>query len=123
MIGLVLLWLFPLLVGVGHWTDGTYGVRTIHVQSLAEMREWNFRQALSESGWPPQLHETVVRIARCESGFQSDAVSPDGKDFGDMQVRKEAHPELRYDLLDRKQNLAAAYAVYQKQGWEAWSCH
>ena len=120
---ILLLWL-ALLYPVGHYADGSAAVLP-YAQSmtLSEMRESEFRYELGRSVWPAELREAVVRIARCESRFESDAVSPDGEDFGDLQIRASQHPELAgFDLLDRRQNLAAGYQVYIKQGFSAWSC-
>lgn len=125
MIAAVLLWLLSLLYPVGYAVDGSrFPVVSYYTMSLSEMRELNFRDALRDSPWPRQLREAVVELARCESRFESDAVSADGQDFGDLQIRRSAHPEFAsLDLLDRRQNLAAGYTVYQKQGWTAWACY
>lgn len=124
VIAAVVLWLLGMFYPVAHYADGPPSL-VPHAQSmtLEAMREQNFRAELVRSRWPVYTWPDVVRIARCESRFESDAVSEDGKDFGDLQIRREQHPELvGFDLLDRPQNIEAGWVVYQKQGWEAWAC-
>lgn len=109
---------------VAYYSDGTrLPVPFPRVLTLAEARERAFAEAVADSPWART--PGVARVARCESRFESDAVSPDGQDRGLMQVRASAHPDLaaRYDLLDPRQNLEAAWIVFtERGGWAAWSC-
>lgn len=82
--------------------------------------------ALAASPWPSHLWEAVVDIAYCESRFDALAVGDQGQSFGLMQVHAPAHPRLvrSFDLLDARDNLAAAYVVYLEAGgsFRPWSC-
>jgi hypothetical protein len=59
----------------------------------------------------------ALAVARCESGLDPGAVSPDGQNIGVFQVNviHGWHPGLA-------ENVAKAYAIYVDQGWGPWSC-
>lgn len=85
--------------------------------------EWLIRQTF------PETPEKAVRIARCESRFDPTAVSPDGANWGVMQVNvvhKGLAAAMGYSwgqMLQVLPNLAVARAVYDRAGgWGPWSC-
>lgn len=107
-----------------HFGDGTVAPLTTipRVLTIAEQRERAFREAVADSPWR-ETPEEVVAVSRDEGGFRSDAIGDQGRAFGDMQVRSDAHPDLaaRFDLLDRRQNLIAAWIVFtERGGWKNW---
>lgn len=82
--------------------------------------------ALAASPWPVGLHDSVVRIAQCESKLQPNGIPGDhGLAVGLMQVRQDQHPALaaKYDLRSVGGSLAAAWEVYREAGsFRPWSC-
>ena len=65
---------------------------------------------------------TALRVFRCESGLTADAISPDGRNIGIAQINLVHGYSVQY-LLDARNNLAVAYALYLDQGWAPWSCY
>jgi soluble lytic murein transglycosylase-like protein len=64
-------------------------------------------------------------VAYCESRFDPAAVSPDGANFGVMQVNKIHAAKVGGDLallLEPKINLEVAHQIWLDQGWKPWSC-
>ena len=72
----------------------------------------------------------VQRIIGCESTWDPLAVSPDGRNWGLMQIglvhldKLEALTGSRdpYLLLEPEINLAVGYALYVESGWAPWAC-
>jgi len=89
-------------------------------------------EALRESAWPGALHPDVVRIALCESSMQDGtlrmnprAIGDQGRAWGLLQIRRDAHPEIaaRHDLLSVDGALAAGWEVYgAAESFQPWSC-
>ncbi len=85
--------------------------------------EWLIRQTF------PETPDKAVRVARCESTLDPTAVSPDGANWGLMQVNvvhKALAARMGYSwaqMLQAGPNLAVARAVYDRAGgWGPWSC-
>jgi hypothetical protein len=89
--------------------------------------EWLIRQTF------PETPDKAVRVARCESTLDPTAVSPDGANWGLMQVNvvhKALAARMGYSwaqMLEAGPNLAVARAVaravYDRAGgWGPWSC-
>jgi hypothetical protein len=85
--------------------------------------EWLIRQTF------PETPDKAVRVARCESTLDPGAVSPDGANWGLMQinvVHKGLAASMGYSwaqMLQARPNLAVARAVYDRAGgWGPWSC-
>jgi hypothetical protein len=85
--------------------------------------EWLVRQTF------PETPDKAVRVARCESRLQPGAISPDGANWGVMQVNVvhrglAARMGYSWDqMLQAGPNLAVARAVYDRAGgWGPWSC-
>ena len=68
--------------------------------------------------WPCEWAWAVVG---CESGFQVDAVSPDGQHIGLFQVSL-VHRWTREELLNPVVNVAAAAELYTRSGGQPWAC-
>lgn len=73
---------------------------------------------------------TAVAIALAESGGDTQAYNPETKagtpagfgSYGLWQIYRKAHPEFGpWNLFDPNQNAAAAFSVYNSQGFGAWS--
>lgn len=85
--------------------------------------EWLIRQTF------PETPDKAVRVARCESRLDPEAVSPGGSNVGLMQinvVHKGLAARMGYSwgqMLQAAPNLAVARAVYDAAGgWSPWSC-
>ncbi len=85
--------------------------------------EWLIRQTF------PETPDKAVRVARCESTLDPGAVSPDGANWGLMQinvVHRGLVASMGYSwgqMLQAGPNLAVARAVYDRAGgWGPWSC-
>jgi len=72
--------------------------------------------------------ETALRIARCESGLRSDAISWDGTSYGVMQLYAPiwagVFPEFWSRWDSAEWNIAVAYQIYVRAGysWWPWAC-
>src|SRR5579859_6631813 len=77
---------------------------------------------------------TAVAIALAESGGDPQQYNPEIKarggtppgygSYGLWQIYRKMHPEFAsWNLYDPNQNAAAAYSVYQAQGFAAWSTY
>jgi soluble lytic murein transglycosylase-like protein len=76
----------------------------------------SIQQAAASAGWPGELLAKVERVATCESGGRTTAVSSAGY-VGLMQVAPWLHGAVPADAVGQ---LAQAYQVYLQQGWNAW---
>lgn len=67
---------------------------------------------------------TALRVARCESTLQPDAVGAGS--YGLMQIQASVHswkwPTFWEDWMIPERNLEYAWEIYQGRGWYAWSC-
>lgn len=66
---------------------------------------------------------TMLRIVGCESTDNPDAVSPDGRNWGLMQINVVNWDGDPRALLNPATNIAAAHGVWLRQGYAAWSCY
>jgi len=70
----------------------------------------------------------VSAVASCESGGLGNAISPDGQNWGLMQlnvVHKARAARLGFtweQMLDARANLLVAYDLWLDQGWTPWAC-
>lgn len=70
----------------------------------------------------------ALAVARCESGLNPIAVSPDGANWGLMQLNQPTWApyfgaQRWASVLDATANVAMAYEIYQRAGsWASWSC-
>lgn len=66
----------------------------------------------------------VVAVATCESGLWTGAWAVTNEDSrGLLQLNVQAHPELLlYNLFDPQINLYWAYQLWNKEGWQPWTC-
>lgn len=94
-------------------------------------------EAMSDVEWAirstfPETPDRAVRIARCESGLDPDALN--GEHVGIMQIATKVHArliaKLGYtvgDLFGIRANLHVARAIFDgadggPRGWAAWTC-
>lgn len=103
-------------------TTTTFAVPERVDEDLSDI-EWLIRQTF------PETPDKAVRVARCESTLNPGAVSPDGANWGLMQVNvvhKGLAARMGYSwgqMLQAGPNLAVARAVYDRAGgWGPWSC-
>ena len=86
------------------------------------------------AGWPPELRDTALAVAECESRLDSIAVHANANfstDYGLFQLNGGiggqgstlaglgGTPTL---ALDVTWNAAAAYRLFTQRGWEPWQC-
>jgi hypothetical protein len=71
----------------------------------------------------------AVEVARCESGLDPHAVSPDGANHGLMQINVVHRRQFEAvtgrpwsDVYDQFQNARYARWLYDQQGWAPWTC-
>lgn len=74
--------------------------------------------AARAAGWPEGEIATVIRVAKCESGWRTTAVGALGEQ-GLMQVRPEYHGAVPADAVGQ---LAQALRIWSEQSWQPWSC-
>jgi hypothetical protein len=84
--------------------------------------EW-IKEVICAYDWPCG---EALAVARCESRFHADAVSPDGANYGWFQIniihRRRVDGDMAR-LLDPVENARVAYAIYRDNyGWSPWSC-
>jgi hypothetical protein len=70
--------------------------------------------------------QAAVKIAACESGFNTNAHNTSGEDSrGLMQINVDAHPYYSHlNLFDPQINADCAYEIFTKSGktFRAWTC-
>jgi len=76
--------------------------------------------------WPC---EEALSVAWCESRHDPAAVSPDGQNWGLMQINESTwrpfFGEARWSqVLEAEENVRMAWEIYQRAGmtWQPWSC-
>ena len=57
-----------------------------------------------------------------ESSGDENAVSPDGQNWGGLQINLVNYAGDPYDLLDPAINVAVGHDVWLSQGYAAWAC-
>jgi len=74
--------------------------------------------ALAEGSGNPRAH-----CYNCIKDSRGVPIQEDSR--GDWQINVNAHPQLlaKFDLFDRIQNAQAAFDVFQRQGYGAWSVY
>lgn len=91
---------------------------------------------LATTAWPRELWPTVLAIAYCESGIDSDrdghydsvdtlASGAGGLYIGVMQIDVKHHFSSQYDLRALRDNLAAGHELWVRAGhsFAPWGCH
>lgn len=74
------------------------------------------------------VYAKAVRVARCESSLNPDAVSRNGANWGLFQInvvhraRVEAMGYSWDQILDPYVNAAVARSIYDESGWGPWGC-
>lgn len=78
----------------------------------------------------PEDSIRALAIARCESGYDPDALNvsnPDGsRDSGLFQINSTHNSrveELGLDVFDPEDNVTFARMLYDESGWDPWVCH
>lgn len=84
-------------------------------------------QLVKQAGFPQNTHVTMVAIALAESGGRVEVVSPFNKngtkDYGLFQINS-VHGYVERDLVsDAAFNTRCAKAIYDRQGFQAWSVY
>ena len=84
------------------------------------------KQIAYNAGFKGIYLEPAVRIAYCESSFNTEAHNTNGEDSrGLMQINVDAHPDYLYDnLFDPQTNMDVAYKLFLQSGkdFSDWSC-
>lgn len=90
--------------------------------SREEIARWSIAQAFDGEDW-----DWAVRVARCESGFDPEAVSPGN--YGLFQINNVNKGSIEAAGLDWErvkwdawENALAARVVLVRQGRGAWTC-
>ena len=83
------------------------------------------KQYLYNAGFKGIHLEAAIKIAYCESSFNTQAHNTNGEDSrGLMQINVDAHPEYSYlNLYDPEVNTSIAYEIFTQTGnFSAWTC-
>ena len=78
--------------------------------------------------WPPERWGEVRAVAQCESEGSPAAVSPDGRNWGYMQlnvIHEARAARLGYSweqMTEPGPNLHVAYSIWEESGWIPWAC-
>jgi Transglycosylase SLT domain len=79
--------------------------------------------------WFPDVYDQAVRVARCESGMNPNAVSSGGGNHGLFQinsVHRDAFTSVTgqpwSSIYDPYYNSQYARHLYNRQGWSPWGC-
>jgi hypothetical protein len=89
------------------------------VPSSAQLTEAQMRALLDAVSWPVATREAALAIARCESGWRTDATGAEGE-RGLFQVHPRWHPDATYDP---EGNARAAMRISSGgTDWSAWTC-
>lgn len=91
------------------------------------LSEAELRAVLTAAGWPAELHDAAMRVARCESSWSPGAIGDHGASLGLFQVNlKTWFPYAGEDpeqWADPIVNARVALAAYRySDGWRQWSC-
>lgn len=90
------------------------------------------RETLTEAGWPVELHDEALRVAWCESRWETDALGIGGTARGLFQIH--LSPWFPYagepaeSWADPLVNARVGWAVYQydisrgQPAWTQWTC-
>ncbi len=78
--------------------------------------------------FPAHQETNAMSVARCESGYRADAVSPDGANHGLFQINN-VHSGLVAsmgyewrELYDANVNAHVARRIWNEGGWNPWTC-
>ena len=83
---------------------------------------WDFVVSeIKKYDWPI---ETALKIAKCESGYNPNAVNWNDAKITGMPSMGVFQLNRPYDLkyFDYKYNIAEAYLLWQRRGFSPWSC-
>jgi len=79
--------------------------------------------------FPKSEVEKAMDVAKCESGYDPKAVSPDGANHGLFQINTVHKPLVRRmgyqwnpDIYDPYVNTHVARRLWKESGWQPWSC-
>ena len=93
---------------------------------MTVLTPFNVARYAKQAGWEQDKIAWVVAVTFAESGWNTEAIGPDGHDFGLAQIR-DVHKDIFPDFFppsvkwkDPVANLAAARVVYESQGPGAW---
>lgn len=75
------------------------------------------------AGFTPAEAVIAAAIAMSESGGKSTAVNPKSNARGLWQITPANNDVIHGDWRDPQVNANAAYAVYKRQGWSAWTTY
>ena len=87
----------------------------------------DYYQAMIVTTWPADLHDQALDIAYCESRGRPLAIGAAGE-IGLFQIMPGywqsfcAEHAAPGDLYDPVQNSRCALAIWQRSGWQPWSC-
>ncbi len=122
-----------------HWSwqnREVHFTQEVHAQEpevvLVEVKiDWTkerIKQEIKETF--PEDPETALKIARCESNFNPDAVNrnnPNGTiDSGIFQINSVHNSRLEkldIDVFDPEDNIRFARMLYDNRGWLDWVCY
>lgn len=103
---------------------GVVGIGMLATTSCTEEEVARFSIATI---FPVEEQEHAVRVARCESNFRPDAVSPGN--YGMFQINGVNQHTVEDAGLDWEEvkvstyaNTLAAYELWKRSGWGIWSC-
>jgi hypothetical protein len=92
---------------------------------VAQLTDQQLANNAAYGGWSGNDRVIAVAVALAESGGKSDAThtnSNGSTDYGLWQVNS-IHGFPAAELLTPTGNAKAAYSVWQKQGWKAWTTY
>ncbi len=137
---LVLIVIYSTLFGDKAYGEKSYPIRTsesrARVQNQSEPNgsksaDKTYHSASDSASVADYIHEVfqensriALAVAKAESGLQCEAMGDSGNSVGLFQINKVHWKKFGYDnLFDCRKNIEAAYEVFQKSGWEAWSVY
>lgn len=84
------------------------------------------RHLLVWAGFPEWTHARLLRIAKCESGYNTNALNPVSQTRGLFQIhpvhRNSHHGDLYSGAFDPYNNVRAAYLLWVDRGFDPWVC-
>ena len=93
---------------------------------MTKLTPFNVARYAKQAGWEQSKIAWIVAVTFGESGWDTEAIGPDGHDFGLAQMR-DIHRDQFPDFFppsnrwkDPVANLAAARVLYESQGPGAW---